>query len=237
MTSSTTDPTTKQFPQTFLGAPPGACEIVLVRHGQSQPYVSGQPFPLIDGHGDPVLSPRGEWQAERVGERLRDHPISAIYASSLTRTQQTAAPLAAARGLDIAIDPDLREVFMGDWEGGLFREKAAEDHPAVAALRTTGEWSEIPGAETNAELTSRTVAAVQRIALSHPNEMVGVFCHGGVVAALMHFATNTPPLTFRGVRNASLTHLYVSDDEWLVRTFNDATHVGPLNADLDGHLE
>ena len=66
-----------------------------MRHGQSIPYVEGQPFPLVDGHGDPPLSPRGEWQAERVGERLADEPIDAIYVSSLTRTHQTAAPLAS----------------------------------------------------------------------------------------------------------------------------------------------
>jgi len=221
------------YPQTFLDPAEGVCEVVLVRHGQSQAYVTGQPFPLIDGHGDPKLSERGMWQAERVGERLADHPIGAIYASSLTRTQQTATPLANHTGLEIRVDPDLREVFLGDWEGGLFREKAAEEHPAVLRMRTTGDWGEIPGAETNAELTSRTVASVERIALNHPGEMVAVFCHGGVISALLQHATSTPPLTFRGVRNASINHLHVSEDEWLVRTFNDGAHIGPLHGDND----
>lgn len=221
------------YPQTFHEPAPGTCEIVLVRHGQSMPYISGQPFSLVDGHGDPALSPRGMWQAEQVGGRLAEHPISAIYASNLQRTQQTATPLATARSLDINIDPDLREVFLGDWEGGLFREKAAEGHPLVDAFRLSGEWGDLPGAETNAALTSRTVAAIERIRIAHPDEMVGVFCHGGVVAALMHHATATPALTFRGVRNASITHLYVTESEWVVRTFNDASHIGPLNADHD----
>lgn len=224
----------KTFPQTFLEPEPGACQVVLVRHGQSEPYVPGQPFPLVEGHGDPALSPRGLWQATRVGERLQGHPIDAIYASSLRRTQQTAAPLAAALDLNIRIDADLREVFMGDWEGGLFREMAAEGHPAVTAMRLSGDWGEIPGAETNAELTSRTVASIERIALTHPGEMVAVFCHGGVIAALLRHATQTGALVFRGVRNASLTHLYVSEQEWLLRTFNDSSHIGPLHADLDG---
>lgn len=223
----------QSYPQTFMDPGDGVCEVLLVRHGQSEPYVSGTPFPLIDGHGDPKLSPRGLWQAEQVGERLAGHPITAIYASSLTRTQQTATPLATRSGLDINVDADLREVFLGEWEGGLFREKAAEEHPAVLAMRTTGDWGEIPGAETNAELTSRTVAAVTRISLNHPNEMVAVFCHGGVISALLQHATDTPPLTFRAVRNASVNHLHVSEAEWVVRTFNDASHIGPLHGDND----
>lgn len=225
---------TKSYPQTFLDPTPGSCQIVLVRHGQSEAYVAGQPFPLVDGHGDPALSERGEWQAAQVGTRLGDHPIDAIYASSLRRTQQTAAPLAGVLGLETRIDPDLREVFLGDWEGGLFREKAAEGHPAVEEMRTTGDWGAIPGAETNAELTSRTVASIERIALTHPDEMVAVFCHGGVISALVRHATGVGPLVFRGVRNASLTHLYVSEAEWLLRTFNDSSHIGPLHSDLDG---
>jgi 2,3-bisphosphoglycerate-dependent phosphoglycerate mutase len=51
------------FPQQRFQPPPEATEIVLVRHGQSQPYVDGQLFELTDGHGDPPLSPQGREQA------------------------------------------------------------------------------------------------------------------------------------------------------------------------------
>jgi len=225
--------TPKSYPQTFLEAPPGACRIVLVRHGQSIPWVEGTQFPMKDGHGDPPLSPRGEWQAAQVGERLRTEPITAIYASSLQRTQQTAAPLAEHLGLDIQIEADLREVFLGEWDGGLFRQMSAEGHPAVTAMRTNREWGELPGAETTAELRARTSAAVLSIALRHPDEMVGVFCHGGVIDAILGHATDAAGFTFGGARNASITYLYVSADEWRIRSFNDAIHIGPLTADLD----
>ena len=55
------------------------------------------PFPLVDGHGDPELHPNGEQQAIAVGERLKHEKIDAIYVTSLQRTVQTAAPLAAHR--------------------------------------------------------------------------------------------------------------------------------------------
>ena len=172
-------------PQPFFEPPPGACQVVLVRHGQSIPYVEGEPFPLVDGHGDPPLSARGHWQAEQVGERLATEPIAAIYVSSLTRTHQTAAPLASHLDLEPRIEPDLREIHLGEWEGGLFRQKAAEGHPAVLRMRETGEWSEIPGAETNEQLRTRTVSVIERLAATHPDELIAVVCHGGVIAALL----------------------------------------------------
>lgn len=226
----------RSYPQGFFEPPTGSCQILLVRHGQSAPYVPGQPFPLVDGHGDPPLSPLGQQQAERVGERLAVEPISAIYVSSLTRTHQTAAPLAQRLGLAPVVEPDLREVFLGEGEGGLFREMAANDHPAVVALRANQEWGEVPGAETSAQLTARTVAAVERIAAAHPDEMVAAFCHGGVVAAVYGHALGLGPMTMNGVRNSAVNHLVVDPaldgpDRWTVRTFNDASHAGPLSAD------
>lgn len=229
--SSSESSSTKSHPQTFLEPEPGACQILLVRHGQSIPFVEGEPFPLKDGHGDPPLSPNGVMQATAVGERLRAEPIAAIYASSLQRTQQTATPLAQALDMNIRIDADLREVFLGDFEGGLFRQRAAEGHPAVEAFRLKREWGEIPGAESNDDLRSRTVAAVERIALTHPDEMVAVFCHGGVIAALLGHAQRIDQFMFRGCRNGALNHLYVSEAEWLIRSFNDASHIGGLTFD------
>ena len=82
----------------------------------------GHPFPLVDGHGDPALAPEGEEQAERVGERLARLPIDAIYVTTLRRTHQTAAPLAARLGLRPMVEPDLREVHLGEWHH--FHDKA-----------------------------------------------------------------------------------------------------------------
>ena len=83
----------KEYRQTVFTRPPGATEILLVRHGESRAATADNPFPLVDGHGDPELHPNGEAQAIRVGQRLKDQPISAVYVTNLQRTSQTAAPL------------------------------------------------------------------------------------------------------------------------------------------------
>src|SRR5436190_23963188 len=98
----------REYRQTRFKRPPGSTELILVRHGESEAMVPGRPFPLVDGHGDPALAPLGREQAEQVGVRLAAHPIDAIYVSTLRRTHETAAPLAARLGLVPIVERDLR---------------------------------------------------------------------------------------------------------------------------------
>lgn len=219
------------FPQTLHQPPPGTCRVVLVRHGQSAPFVPGEPFDLVDGHGDPHLTQLGHHQAELVGARLAEEPVSSIYVSSLTRTHQTAAPLARHLGLEPVVEPDLREVFLGEGEGGLFRQMSSEDHPAALRMRENREWGEIPGAETNAQLVARTVAVIGRLATAHPDELVTAFVHGGVIAAVLSHVANVNPFTFHGARHTSLSQVDVGPDGWQIRSFNDGAHAGRLTAD------
>ena len=81
------------FEQTPYELPPGATEIVMVRHGASSPPIEGIPNPLVGGHSNPALAEPGKAQAELVAEGLRHEPISAIFVSTLRRTAETAAPL------------------------------------------------------------------------------------------------------------------------------------------------
>lgn len=225
------------YPQHFYQPPERAAQVLLVRHGQSRPYQAGRPFDLVDGHGDPHLSELGHHQARLVGDRLASEPINAIYVSSLTRTHQTAAPLADRLGLTPIIEPDLREVFLGEGEGGRFREMASNDHPAAVAVRTTGEWGHLPGAETNRQLTERTVGAVRRMVAAHPEDgLVAAFCHGGVIAAVVGYAMGVGAMAFTGARHTSISHLVVEPpgddpDQWTLRLFNDGSHAGRLTGD------
>ncbi|MDH4279051.1 MAG: histidine phosphatase family protein [Acidimicrobiia bacterium] len=239
----------KSYPQGFFTPAPDASQILLIRHGQSAPYVPGRPFRLVDGHGDPELTELGHFQARRVADRLAAEPVSVIYVSTLTRTHQTAAPLAAATGIEPVVEPDLREVFLGEAEGGLLREMFANDHPTALALRSRQDWGVIPGAESNAQLTERVVGAVGRIADRHRGEMVAAFCHGGVIAAVLQHVAGSGPGTFFGVRHTSINHLVIQrpleatagegglaasgegERQWIIRSFNDGAHAGGLTED------
>jgi probable phosphoglycerate mutase len=215
----------KEYRQGRFRRPAGATEILLVRHGESAPLIEGIPVALADGHGDPPLDPVGEAQALRVADRLRDEDLAAIYVSSLQRTVQTAAPLVALRGIEPIVEPDLREVFLGEWEGELFRIYAAQRHPLVVQSYTEERWDVIPGAEPADAFAARVRAAITRIAERHRDQCVAVFTHGGVIAQTISQATGSRPFAFLTADNGSISHLVVTDERWFVRRFNDTSHL------------
>ena len=205
---------------------PGATEFILVRHGESAPARPGEPFPLVDGHGDPELDPIGREQAERVGERLARERIDAIYVTTLRRTHETAAPLAARLGLTPVVEPDLREVFLGEWEGGSFRKHVAERHPIAVRMFTEQRWDAIPGAESHDALAARTRAGILRIATRHPDQRVVAVVHGGVIGSILSQAVGaTEGFAFTGADNASISHVVVTSDRWILRRYNDTSHL------------
>ena len=199
---------------------------MLVRHGESEPAIVGRPFPLVDGHGDPALHANGEAQAIAVRARLRDGPLAALYVTTLRRTHQTATPLAAHLGLTPVLEADLREVYLGDWEGGLFRIKATEGAPEAQRARAHQEWGEIPGAETCAALQSRVSNALWRLAERHTDQRIAAFVHGGVIGAALAVATGAQNFAFNGSANGAISRLVLIEGRMVLRGFNDCAHLG-----------
>jgi len=199
----------------------------MLRHGESAPHVEGEEFPLVDGHGDPALSPEGRVQAEQAADRLiaTGERISAIYVTTLQRTHQTAAPLAARLGLEPIVEPELREVFLGDWEGGEVRKRLADGDPIALKMAVTQRWDVIPGAEPEETFAARVRVGIERIAAAHPDELVVAVVHGGVIGQVIGQATGAAGFAFTGADNASLSHLVVTPDRWIVRCYNDTTHL------------
>ena len=223
------DTEVRQFEQERWIRPPGATEVLLVRHGASQAFIPGKPFPMLGDQGDPALAPKGHEQAAAMADRLAQEPIDALYVSSLQRTQQTFAPLAARLGMTPTIEHDLREVALGEWDGGRIRQFAADNHPLYERLHIERRWDVIPGAESNEQLIGRCMATLGRIADAHPDQLVAACVHGGVIGAVLAHITESTPFSFGGSDNCSVTQVVRCDGDWVLRRFNDCSH-------LDNHL-
>jgi probable phosphoglycerate mutase len=213
------------FRQRRYEVPPGATDLLLVRHGASAAYKEGSLFSLVDGHGDPPLSAEGQQQAAQVCTRLAAARVDAIYVTNLRRTAETAAPLAAQLGLHLQVEADLREVYLGEWEGGIFRKMVAEGHPISQLMTAEERWDVIPGAESAADLAGRVRSAIERLAAAHPGQRVAAFTHGGVIGQALALASGSRPFAFLGAENASISRIVVTEDRWIVRGFNDTAHL------------
>jgi probable phosphoglycerate mutase len=124
------------------------------------------------------------------------------------------------------VEPDLREVYLGEWEGGSFRKHVAEGHPVALRMYAEQRWDVIPGAEPGAAFAARVRGAIVRIAAAHPDETVAVVCHGGVIGQALAEASGAGTFTFTGSDNAAVSHLVVTDDRWVIRRYNDTAHLG-----------
>lgn len=107
--------------------------LLLIRHGQTPGNVLGQ---LDTAHPGPGLTELGTRQASALARALENEPIDLLYASSLTRTQLTARPLASARGLDIEVLEGLREIEAGSLE------KLTDHESYLRYLDTVLAWTD-----------------------------------------------------------------------------------------------
>lgn len=147
--------------------------LLLVRHGRTTSNVA-QVLDTAPPGAD--LDDIGRAQALALVDRLRPEPIDAIYVSDLARTQQTAAPLAAARSLVPIVTERVREIQAGDLE---MSPDWAPYVQTILRWRTDPEHR-MPGGETGTEVLSRFDAA---IALAHEAayHSVVVVSHGAMI--------------------------------------------------------
>lgn len=97
--------------------------IYLVRHGETLANRQG----ILQGWSNNPLDDTGRKQASALVTRAARVPLDALYTSDLIRTRETAAPLAAARGMEAKVLPGLREISFGKWDGHHLREIQEKD--------------------------------------------------------------------------------------------------------------
>ena len=91
--------------------------IYLIRHGETIWNAA-----RILQHPDTPLSERGEEQARRLGERMREIPLRAILSSDYARAHATAQAVSQTTGVSIQVQQLLRERNLGDHRGTPFKE-------------------------------------------------------------------------------------------------------------------
>ena len=160
--------------------------ILMVRHGRTP--TTGKVLP---GRAKGLhLSDDGVAEAKRVAERIAEmKKVSAIYASPLERTRETAAPIAKTLGLDIITHKGLLECDFGSWTGA-----------SLTSLMKKKEWTTVqrapssfrfPNGESFTEMQTRIVGALDEIRRAHPGKVVVCVSHADPIKAALAHAMGT----------------------------------------------
>jgi len=162
--------------------------VLLVRHGATP--TTGK---LLPGRaGGLHLSEKGRAQAAAAAERIAalGKVPTAVYASPLERTRETAAPIARALGLRVRTAPGLVEVDVGRWtEKPLTRLYRTREWPTVH--RWPGGFR-FPGGESFAEMSVRAMDAVLGLVADHPGHTIVAVSHADPIKAVVAAAAGVP---------------------------------------------
>jgi len=208
--------------------------LFLIRHGQTA-WNNGS---RAQGHTDIALDETGLEQSALLGEVLRNQGIESVVSSDLRRSRATAAPIAAATGAALRLDPRLRERTFGEWEGHLYSEVAARLHQMGLELGVTLFDARPPGGESVRDVWDRVGPVASELA--NGTRTVAVVSHGGATALLLSRIIGGTIEVSRAFRfaNAGITELAQRHDGafYIVR-YNDTAHLKAetvLSGDLDG---
>ncbi len=170
--------------------PPAPTTVLLVRHGTTP--TTGKVLP---GRAPGLhLADKGRRQAEVVAERIAALPEkrlpTAVYASPLERTAETAAPIARALGLRVRTERGLIECDVGAWTGrSLKRLSRQRDWWSVQRWPTGFRF---PEGESFGDLSARTMDALVRLVHRHPGETIVAVSHADPIKAAVASAMGVP---------------------------------------------
>lgn len=204
--------------------------LVIVRHGETAWNAEHR----VQGQLDVPLNDTGRRQAQAAASVLRKERYSAIYSSDLGRARQTAAPTAAALGMDVQLDPGLRERHYGMFETHTYAEVQVKFPEEYARFDRRDPDFDFGTGESLTVFYRRAVASLTAIAARHPGEDVLVFTHGGVLDKLYRYITGlsiSAPRDF-GIPNCGINRVGAAPGGWQILAWAQKGHLKGALDDL-----
>lgn len=210
--------------------------LLLIRHGQTPHNVAGALDTAFPGAG---LTPLGEAQAAAVPSALDGVDIAGLYASPLVRTQLTAGPLSAERGLEVVVRSGLEEISAGDHEMRADEEAVTAYVECVAAWMAGDLDRSLPGGSSAHAFWERYDGALRAIAAQHgADDTVAVVSHGAAIRCYTTLAARLDPETAYGLHlgNTGMGVLLGDpDDGWELERWHGEPLGGASLLDASAH--
>lgn len=195
-------------------------DIVLVRHGETTWHAENR----YVGASDVPLTERGLEQARQLAHWAQSADLAAVWSSDLARAVDTARPTADATGMQLTVDPRLRELDFGDAEGLTRDEMRVAMPEAVAAFLRDPVAHHLPGGEDPHEAAQRAVDCLHDIADRHVGERVLVVCHTTIIRLVFCSLIGVPLAEYRRllpfVHNGFLNEVRLHDGQVSMLSWN-----------------
>ncbi|HVY28729.1 MAG TPA: histidine phosphatase family protein [Polyangiaceae bacterium] len=208
----------------------------LIRHGATTLSAEDR----FAGAVDVPLSDEGRAQARRLGERLASTPLSAVYASPLSRTVETARLVGAPQNLEPRLDAGLREIAHGHWEGKKRSEVEQQFAAEYAAWEADPFTFAPPQGETGLAVMARALPVLREIVLKHPGENVAVVSHKATIRLLLSSLLGFDARGYRDRLDQAPACLNIVDFKDPVRArlmlYNDTSHYAQEARRASGQL-
>lgn len=202
--------------------------LIFIRHAQS----TWNEVRRWQGLANPPLAEAGRRQASLLAQRLANWRIDHLYTSDLARAAETAEIVGAAVGLEPIPDSLWRERGFGALEG-LTSEEIELQYPEAWASRMVGPITGVPGAEPQADVIARSIAACTNLLAQHEGETVAVVSHGGMILTTLVNLLGLPPtghsLLVVG-SNTAISRVMIANGHARLTGLNDAAHLELLSA-------
>lgn len=161
-------------------------ELHLFRHGETDWNRERR----VQGQSESQLTDLGIQQAQELGQRLQHISFDKIYCSSSRRTRQTAEHAFPDVDMEIIYLDELREIFLGPWEGQLYDDLAQKDPDSHRHFWQEPHLFKPAGAETFFELQQRAVDAISQIESTHNLDSnrqarIGLVSHGALIKSYL----------------------------------------------------
>lgn len=201
-----------------------ATRIILVRHAQTTWNESRR---IQGGNSDTLLNEEGGKQCLCLAERLKREKIQAVYSSPMSRAISTAEAIADCYGLEVKVEPALREINCGTMEGASIKDIGSRLQKLVQGGDENDLLFKNCGGESLKELQERAWNAVKRIAKEYPDGTVVVVGHYFVISAILCAVLDLPATDVGRFRIGETSISIVSFDGYgpFLSLFNDRCHL------------
>lgn len=155
--------------------------LYITRHGETEWNIEKR----MQGWKDSNLTPKGVKDAIALGNRLKDVDFRCIYSSSSQRTIHTAELIRGNRDISIIPDDNLREIYLGDWEGKTIDEVERLDMQGRKAFWEAPHLYVPSSGESFFQVRDRTEAVLNKIMNENENGNILIITHAVIVKTIM----------------------------------------------------